>query len=50
MFLYHFYEDALCVSKSVIMNMSSLIFSWLISVGLIVFMKTMRISFNGYYM
>ena len=39
MFLYHFYEDALCVSKSVIMNMSSLIFSWLISVGFVVPME-----------
>jgi hypothetical protein len=34
--LYHFYDDALYVSKSVIMNMSSLIFSWLISVGFVV--------------
>ena len=34
--LYHFYDDALCVLKSVIMNMSSLIFSWLISVGFVV--------------
>ena len=37
--LYHFYDDALYVSKSVIMNMSSLIFSWLISVGFVVPME-----------
>ena len=37
--LYHFYDVALCVSKSVIMNMSSLIFSWLISVGFVVPME-----------